>query len=335
MIQLDSPYFENADVIKSRLTECIDSTWVGYQGKYSNDLSRALCDLYNSRYAIPVSSGTHALYMAVACLDIPVGSEVIVPTMCYSGNIVAITMNNLVPKFVDCDVDSPNTTSQLILDAVSSDTKAIMIPHMYGKLIDLSLLQSSNLKIIEDTTQTLINWQGSTADITCISFHNKIITSGEGGAVLVNDEHLYNKMCKLWVPSQNNDDETLFMSGRLSNVSCAIALSQIETLDTIINRRNNVATQYNIQLNQNMHYDVCWRYQYKCSDPKSLVEYLNSNDIQSRQVFCPMHHKFTDKSFPNAEKYFNTHIDLPSGPAITPEQIESVCATITQYEKLK
>ena len=332
MIPLDTPFFPNSVLTKKRLSECIDSAWVGYQGKYAQQLQKLLCDLYQTKFCIPVSSGSHAMYMALASLDLPAGSEVIVPTECYSGNVIAITMNNCKPKFIDSVPHAPNTDVKNILDAITSKTKAVLIPHMYGQVIDLTKLKSKKIFIIEDTALTLRASRNSVADIICTSFHNKIITAGEGGAVMLNNSALYKKLCKLWVPSQNNRDDTLFLSGRLNNLSCAVAVSQLEVLEQIVQKRNKVAKTYNRLLSQNTHYDVCWRYQYKCENPKKLIEHLRKNGVESRQVFEPMHYRFTKKKFPNAQEWSSKHIDLPSGPALSKKDINYVCNIIQKYE---
>lgn len=332
MISLDTPFFPNSAVTKKRLSECIDSTWVGYQGKYAVELAKLLCDLYKTKFCIPVSSGTHAMYMALAGLELPAGSEVIVPTECYSGNVVAITMNNLKPKFIDCVADSPNTDVDNIKNAITTKTKAVLVPHMYGQVVDLAGLKSHKIFVIEDTALTLQSSPNSVSDIICTSFHNKIITAGEGGAVMLNNKTLYEKLRKLWVPSQNNKDDTLFLSGRLNNLSCAVAVSQIEVLDQIVQKRNGVATLYNQMLNQKKHYDVCWRYQYKCQNPKKMIEYLRKNGVESRQVFEPMHYRFSKKKFPNAQEWSSKHIDLPSGPALSEKNINYICNIIKKYE---
>lgn len=334
MIPLDKPYFLYKDAVKRMLTDCIDTSWVGYQGEYGDRLSFRLQRHFDRKYAIPVSSGTHALFMAVAALDLPKGSEVIVPTHCYNGDVVAITLNGLIPKFIDSVQDSPNTSVEIIVDAITDNTKAVLVPHMYGKVIDLTDLKKYNIKIIEDSALTLQPSPNSVGDIVCTSFHNKIITSGEGGAVLCDSEELYHKLKTLWVPSQTNEDGILFLSGRLSNVSAGLALSQMMTLGGLLMRRDEVRKRYDKNLGITSDYDVCWRYQVWVDDPTFAVQYLKECGIQSRQVFRPMHLSMTDEVYPHAEEWYSHHIDLPSGPALELDQVDYVCEKFIEMSSL-
>jgi len=335
MIPLDNPYFPNASDLKRYLADCIDTTWVGWQGKYNNQLREKLCEKLNRKFSIAVSSGTYAMYLAVASLGLNKGTEIIVPTECYYGNVYAIVANGMIPKFVDCTENSPNTTAEKIIEAITENTKATLIPHMYGKVIDLTQLKEHKHRIfvIEDTALTLSPSANNVGDIVCTSFHNKIITSGEGGAVLVNDSELYKNLMRLWNPGTNNASGVVFLSGKLSNVASAIALSQLEVLDELIEKRNQVYKRYNSNLGLDQKYDVCWRYQYQCSDPKNTTDILRINDIDSRQVFKPMHYFYSNKQFPNAEKYWSSHIDLPAGPLLSEENVDKVCDVISKISK--
>lgn len=331
MIPLDRPLFLNPTELKKMLNDCIDSSWVSFRGNFSNQLSQNLTTHFNLKYAIPVSSGTYALYLAVAALDLPTGSEVIVPTFCYNGNITAIIRNGLIPKFIDTDFNSPNTSIKLIKEAITTSTKAIMIPHMYGKILDLTDLKSLNIKIIEDTALTFDPSPNKVGDIICTSFQNKIITSGEGGAVLCSDDFIYEKLIKLFFPSPSNEKDNFFLSGRLSNLSSALALSQLSNISKLISSRNKTKERYDKNLNIITSYDVCWRYQIKDKNPSKLITYLKNHDIEARSVFKPVHSSFSRKKFYNAETFYNSYVDLPSGPAISSKEISYVCSILKKY----
>jgi perosamine synthetase len=244
---------------------------------------------------------------------------------------------------------------------ITSKTKAIMIVHIYGLSVDidpiLALAKKYNLKIIEDAAQ--MHGQeykgkkcGSFGDISIFSFYpNKHITTGEGGMVLTNDEHLDQRaksLRNLCFSSQRFVHEELGWNYRMTNMQAALGIAQLEQIDTIIHKKRVIGNSYNELLNdintinlpitktsycENIYwvYAITLKDDYKKS-AKEIMEELGEYKIGTRPFFYPMHKQpifnkmglFMNMQLPNSEKLYEKGFYIPSGLALTQEDIKEV-----------
>ena len=347
---------------KKYLEECIDTGWISSEGPFVKKFETEFAKTVNRNYGIGVCNGSVALDVAVAALGIGPGDEVIMPTFTIISCASAIVRAGTVPVLIDSDMDTWNMNVTQIEEKITKRTKAIMAVHIYGLPVDmnpvLKLAEKYNLFIIEDAAEVIGQTYydkpcGSFGDISIFSFYpNKHITTGEGGMIVTNSEKLAKKCQSLrnlcFQPQQRFLHEDLGWNYRFSNIQAAIGVAQLEQLDQAIIRKREIGNQYqqklkdinNIQLpllKTDYSENVYWVFGIIIKDDKypdaiSIMNLLKSKNIGTRPFFWPMHeqpvfHKiglFQNESHPISENIARNGFYIPSGLAITNEQIDIV-----------
>ncbi|HHN47307.1 MAG TPA: DegT/DnrJ/EryC1/StrS family aminotransferase [Planctomycetes bacterium] len=161
-----------------------------------------------NRYAVFTNSGTAALHMGIAACGIGAGDHVLVPAYSWSSSATCVIHHNAIPVFVDIDFDTINMDVSKIEQAITPQTKAIIVVHLHGLAVDMNaVLQVAgkhNLKVIEDACQAhgaTVNGRnvGTFGDCAAFSFNqNKCLCTGEGGMFVTNDENMYNLAKQVW-----------------------------------------------------------------------------------------------------------------------------------------
>ena len=356
---------------KKYLNQCIDTGWISSEGPFVKQFEQQFAARVGRKYGIAVSNGSMALDAAIVALGIGLGDEVILPTFTIISCAAAIVRAGAVPVVVDCDPCTWNMDVSLIEAKITPKTKAIMVVHIYGLPVDmdavLSLANKYNLLIIEDAAemhgQTYKNRPcGSFGAISTFSFYpNKHITTGEGGMLLTDDDRLAELCCSLrnlcFQSRKRFQHEELGWNLRMSNLQAALGVAQIERLDEFVARKRHMGQRYTELLSDIpglqlpvVHTDyadnIYWVYGLVLQDevPFDAVEAarrLSQYKIGTRPFFWPMHeqpvfHKaglFAEESCPVAEKIARRGFYIPSGIALTDEQMERVADTIHEVMK--
>jgi perosamine synthetase len=247
------------------------------QGQHVEDFGQALADYAGADYGVAVSSGTAALHISVAALDIGPGDEVITTPMTFCATSNAVLYQGAEVKFVDINENTLNIDTSLIEENITEKTKAIIPVDFRGHPANLPeiriIADKYNLRIIEDGSHsigsTYIHGEkehfcgdGTHADICTYSFHPvKHITTGEGGAILTNDPELYRKANLLRkhgidrceemfseterIGSWVYDMESLGFNYRITDFQAALGLSQLKKIDVLKARRREIVNYYN------------------------------------------------------------------------------------------
>jgi perosamine synthetase len=356
---------------KKYLAESIDTGWISSEGPFVKQFEQQLAERVQRKYGIAVSNGSVALDAAVAALEISKGDEVIVPTFTIISCAAAIIRAGGIPVLIDCDPHTWNMDVSQIEAKLTPRTKAIMVVHIYGLPVDLdpilAIADKHGLKIIEDAAemhgQTYKNRPcGSFGDISTFSFYpNKHITTGEGGMLLTNDEELAKKCTSLrnlcFQAQKRFVHEELGWNMRMSNLQAAIGVAQLERLDEFIVRKRRMGQLYTelladipgiqLPLPQTEYADnIYWVYGLVLKDEVpfdagAAMQYLRELHIGTRPFFWCMHEQpvlkkmglFEGESYPVAEKIARRGFYIPSGLAITEEQIERVAIAIKELLK--
>lgn len=258
MIPVNEPLLNGNE--KKYLNECIDTGWISSEGPFINKFENAMANYVGRKYAVAVTNGTAALEMAIEALGIGKNDEVIMPSFTIISCAQAIVKAGAKPILVDSEYDTFNMKTSDIEAKITSRTKAIMIVHIYGLPVDinpiLELAKKHNLKIIEDAAEMhgqTYNGKmcGSFGDISIFSFYpNKIITTGEGGMVLVNDEVLYEKCKSLRNLCFSSDGDKRFIHEnlgwnlRMTNIQAALGVAQLERIDEFISKKRWIGAMY-------------------------------------------------------------------------------------------
>jgi perosamine synthetase len=350
------------------IQDCIETGWISSAGKYIDRFESEWADYCARKYGIAVSNGTVALELAISVLSLPAGSEVILPSFTIVSCLEAVLRNNLIPVLVDCDPKTYCMDVEDISKKISKKTSAIMPVHIYGHPVNmgpvLKLAKDHNLKIIEDAAEAhgsecLVDgiWMrcGSFGDVSAFSFYaNKNITCGEGGMVLTDDADLAsllrNRRSLCFGKTERFRHEDRGWNFRMTNMQAALGCAQLERIDYFIKRKLEMAAKYNDGL-QDLPLHIpyiepwakttVWMYAVMLDDsvPFDALEFaqqLYDHGVETRPFFIGMHKQpvyrrmgyFIDDSFPVTEKISRRGLYLPSGQAITDEQIESVIKAV-------
>jgi perosamine synthetase len=320
---------------------------------FENEFSR-FC---NRNYGVTCSNGTIALYIAVKALKLPKDSEIILPSMTILSCLTAITENNHTPVFCDIDSRTYNLDFESLESKITPKTSAIIVINTYGLVIDTNKLKQfktkyPNIKIIEDASESHGAHHnnikaGSLGDISTFSFYtNKLVTTGEGGMVLTDDEETYKNLLMLrnlnFLDRKKYIHTDIGFNFRLTNIQCAIGLGQLQNIDETIQQRKRVAYEYNKYLKDNPYIqipyedknlsNVYWYYNILIKkNYNKVLEALTKNDIDYRHFFYPLHKQpFINSSevLQNSETSFDTGILLPIFNELSNNEIKFISQTI-------
>lgn len=344
------------------LIECIRSGWISSEGPFVTRFEEAFAARVGRKSGIAVCNGSVALDLAVAALDIGAGDEVIVPAHTIISCAAAVVRAGATPVLVDCDPRSYNMNVDEIEARITSRTRAIMVVHIFGLPVDmapvLELAQRHGLRIIEDAAE--MHGQtydgrpcGSFGDISTFSFYpNKHITTGEGGMLVVDDARLAERLRSLrnlcFKPERRFVHDELGWNFRMTNLQAALGVAQLERLDEFVARKRAMGRNYTrllggldgLQLplpNDDHAENIYWVYPLVLSDEVPcdapvMMQMLAERGIGTRPFFWsigeqPVFRKaglFAGESYPVAERIARRGFYIPSGMALTPEQMISV-----------
>jgi perosamine synthetase len=337
--------------------ECIDSSWISSIGSFIERFEAQVLEVTGARHAIAVCNGTIALHLALHCLGIGPGDEVIVPTFTYIAPVNAIVQAGAKPVFVDCRPDDWLLDTQSIARLITPCTKAILPVHLYGAACDMSFLQQvateHNLFIVEDAAEvfgcTLAGRHlGAIGDVGAFSFFgNKTITTGEGGMLICDDDALAARIRKAKGQGQSLErrywHDTMGFNYRMTNICAAIGLAQIERLPGIVKRKQEIAATYRA-LTKTLPVTYQKRPESLISsewlvslllppgtDRDQVIGGLAQAGIDTRPVFycahqMPMYHR--GESFPISEEVASRGLSLPSYPQLTNDDQHRIVAAL-------
>lgn len=232
----------------------------GYQGEFEQRYCRAFVDWMGTRgYADAVNTGTAAVFVAVAALELPEGSSVLVSPVTDPGTLSAIIFNQLRPALMDSRPGSLNSGAEEFERRITPDTKAVVVVHGAGMATDIhritDVARGRGIKVVEDCSQAhgaLCDGRkvGTFGDIAAFStmYRKAHATGGSGGVVFTRDEDLFHAVRAhsdrgkpFWREGFNERDPTTFlhpaMNFNTDEISCAIGLESLAKLPTTIERR--------------------------------------------------------------------------------------------------
>jgi perosamine synthetase len=346
---------------KKYVLDCLDSTWISSKGKYISLFENSFSKFIGVKHAATVSNGTVALHLALLSLGIGEGDEVIVPTLTYISSVNAITYTGATPVFVDSLADTWQMDPADVGGKITDKTKAIMVVHLYGHACDMdsltALAKKHNIFLIEDCAEAIgSKYKGKNAgtfgDIATFSFFgNKMITTGEGGMVVSNDETLHDRVVHFkgqgLAKHREYWHDVVGYNYRMTNICAALGLAQLEQVNSFIERKQEIAKRYeeafrnsDIEFHQS-HPDVFHTF-WMCSilvpdadQRDKLREHLRLNGIETRPLFYPIHtmpmYSSKFQRLVVAEDLAWRGINLPSYPGLKDEEIDFITTTINNF----
>ena len=339
---------------KKYLMSCLTSNSISSSGSFLKKFEKKFASTVNRKYGIAVSSGTAALQIAVDCLKLKKGDEVILPAFTIISCILPLIRAGIKPILIDSDLSTWNMDTSSIKKKITKKTKAIIVPHIYGLPVEmtpiLKLAKRYKLKIIEDAAEVLgLEYKkkkcGSFGDISIFSFYaNKHITTGEGGMIVTNSDQIAKDSRSLrnicFNQKRRFSHEELGWNFRMTNLQAALGLAQLENLSSFVKKKRFIGNFYNKHLKDckgimlplektNYAKNIYWVYGILIKDKKisikKLTRELERKGIETRPFFWPLNKQpvlkrmgyFKNLKLPNAEYLANQGFYIPSGLSLT------------------
>lgn len=310
------PYWNEREIQELKKVLESEGWWRG-EGKKVEEFEKRFAEHHNIRYALAVSNGTHALEIALKAVGVKEGDEVIVPVFTFVSTAVAVLNCGAIPIFADVDRETYCITSELLGKKITSRTKAIIAVHMAGNLCDMeeinNLAREKGIKVIEDAAHAQGGeWKnrkvGYYSDIATFSFQNrKVMTSGEGGALITNNKELYNKAYLIHNVGRPPGDKIyehilLGSNDRMSEFQAAILLCQLERLDYFTNIREEnarklneflaeidgiIPQKFNENCTKNTHYMYMFLFKKDCFGGMGKMEFIKAMQREGIECHVP------------------------------------------------
>jgi len=316
------------------------------------------------KYGIAVSSGTAALHLAVAALDLAAGDEILVSASTNIATALAAHHNKLVPIPVDSEPRTWNLNLDLIEDLITPRTRAIIPVHLFGHPVDMNRLcqiaRKHNLVVIEDCAESHVatchdRMTGSFGEMGCFSFYaNKVITTGEGGMIVTSDSKLAEKLIllrNLAFTTPRFRHQIAGYNFRMTGYQAAMGLVQCNKIEKIIEEKIRVAKTYDRFLKNidglqlpapsTIGRHIYWMYGVVVQPAfgiarDELQSQLREAGIDTRTFFCPMNLQpclqeqpgYRHRECPVAESLWKTGFYLPSSLGLTEQTIREIAETI-------
>ena len=307
---------------KRWLLKCVDSGYASSVGPLVGEFERRFAEKVGARHAIATASGTAALHVSLRALGIGPGHSVIVPDLTFVASMNPVLYCGATPVLLDVDRDTWCLDTRLlretcrVLSRDRCDLKAIIPVHLYGCPCDLQdirdVAREFGLRVVEDATEALgTTWYGKAAgtwgDLGCFSFNgNKLITTGAGGMVVTDSPALAEKVRYLVNQARDSADtyrhSEMGFNYRLSNVSAAIGLAQLERFQQILDAKRAIAARYREAFHTlsplQIHPEPAgsnnsfWLYSIVMNSPRlrdAWIRSMNSAGIMARRFFTPLH----------------------------------------------
>lgn len=342
------------------------------QGPVAAQFEQKICELTGANYCVSMANGTAALHLAVMALDIEKGMEGITSTNTFVASSNAFVYSGLKPVLADIDPRTFNVFPKDLAKRINKKTRVIIPVHFAGQPCEtekIRALAGSKVRIIEDAAHAIGSKyeDGSMvgacrhSDMTIFSFHPvKTITSGEGGAITTNNKSLYEKLRAMRVCGVVRDTlkdkpgpwyyevQRLGYNYRLTDIHCALGISQLKKLDKFVARRRKIVAQYNKAFSglpcmttpyerpgvfSAFHLYVSLIDFAKLGrSRKQVIEELVSHKIGTQVHYIPVHEqpyyresfKYKHGDLPNAERYYEQALSLPLYPKMSDLEVEHV-----------
>ena len=328
-------------------------------GKNVGEFESEFAKWNNSKYCIGVASGLDALILALRALNLPPSSEIIVPSNTYIATILSVIHNGLKPVLAEPEIHTYNITPKTIESCITSNTKAIMVVHLYGKCCPMDeiieLADAYKIPVIEDCAQShgakykgkLCGTFGKAAGFSFYPTKN-LGALGDAGAVLTNDHELASMIKKLrnYGSGKKYYNSVVGYNSRLDELQAAFLLQKLKQLDVITAHKRKLAALYLEHLKDDFikpavhpdYFDVYHIFNVRHAKRNELKEYLSKNKVGTEIHYpVPPHQQealapiFSKTSFPVSEEIHRTTLSLPCSLCHTEKDIYQVIELMNEF----
>lgn len=359
-INIAQPSFRGNE--KKYILDALDSGWISSIGSYIDSFEKAFASYHGVKHAIATHNGTIALHLALSAAGIHEEDEVIVPDLTFIATANSVRYCHAIPVLTDVNPEDWNIDCNNILANLTHKTKGIVPVHLYGNPADMEkimkIAMEHKLVVVEDcaeaTGASIGNKKvGTFGDIGIFSFFgNKIITTGEGGMCITDNDELADRMRILRDHGMNRKKkywyDHLGFNYRMTNLQAAIGLAQMEQLGELLSIRRNIYETYHKNLAthpgilfQSTHDNnpVNWMLTVRIKgfseeQRDAVMAELKKEQIDSRPVFYPIHYmpfyqssEFVRQRFANSKMISREGISLPTFVEMTEDDIIHISKT--------
>jgi len=343
-IHHSKPTISNREV--NCVSKVLKSSYIA-SGKITDNFQNKFAKLIRVNSALATNSGTSALHLALLALKVNDGNEVILPSYVCSCVLNAVLYRGAKPKIVDINTTDFNICLKDTQKNISQRTKAIILPHMFGKPVNINGFLKLGIPVIENCAQSLgakyrERATGRFGTISIFSFYaTKLISTGYGGMVCSKDKRLI-QIARDLIEVDNRDNYKIRLNYKMSDISAALGISQLRQLRTFIAKRRAIAAFYNknlksanILLPQDRERNhIYFRYVVRAKgNANRIITALNKRGIEvKRPVFKPLHRylKLNKGRFPNTEAVHNSAISLPIYPSLKTREAKHIADTLRE-----
>jgi perosamine synthetase len=350
---------------KELVRQCLDTGWLSSAGPFVEQFEREFAAYVGVKHGVAVCNGTAALHVALWAAGVREGDEVIVPAFTMIGSIFAIIHAGARPIFVDAEPDGFNLDVTQLERLVTPRTRAIMPVHLFGHPCDMAAVRAfaaaHDLKVVEDAAEAHgATFEGRRAGglghVGCFSFYaNKILTTGEGGMLVTDDAELaarakaFRDLCHS--PERRFIHTEVGYNYRITNIQAAIGIGELGSIDSYLAKKRHMAASYAAGLAEvegltlpstkpNVE-NVFWMYAVLVDEARfgmskdAFRAALKARGIDTRDMFyAPSEQPALTKRygelgpFPNTDRIARTGCYLPSGLALTDDELAYVIAQV-------
>lgn len=351
-------------------TSCMKSQWMGFGGNVTK-----FEEAFSKKYSIPnfamVDSGSNALFMAVSLLNLPKGSEVIVPSFTWVSCAQAVIMAGHKPVFCDVDPETMNIRREDVEPLLNPNVKAVMVVHYAGLPVDLDPILDLGLPVIEDAAHAVCSTYkgkpcGAIADVGIYSFDAvKNLTTGEGGGIACKDKALIDRakvMRYCGIGKSGFEAAVSSAKGKVrwweynisepfikmlpTNIAAGIGLAQLDRIDALQATRERIWGKYQAEFarlgwvklpkeakpgDKHSYFTYCVRV------PKrdELAHFLLENDVYTTLRYHPLHlnklYGQMQVRLPNSETLNDEALSIPLHPRLTDQDVEKIVGLFEKF----
>lgn len=348
----------------NNVIEAVKSGWISSKGRFIPKFEREFSKYCGVNYGVATSNGTVALHLSLEAWGIGNNDEVIVPDFAFIAVANSVIYTGAKPVLVDSHPKYWCIDPEKIEEKITPKTKAILPVHLYGHPCDMGAIKdiasNHNLFVVEDAAEAhgaeyRGKKVGTFGDVSCFSFYgNKIITTGEGGMCLTNNEELAERMRILrdhgMNPKKRYWHDVVGFNYRMTNLQAAIGVAQLKKIEEFVEKKRKIAEWYTkelkdlkekelIELHPEMPWAKCvyWMYSILLKNKGKigrgeLMRRLEEEGIETRPFFFPIHemppYKTEREKFPVSVDLSRRGINMPSGVKLRKENISEVVGTI-------
>ena len=362
-LHIGRPNIGRKEDLYKRIDDILNRRWLTNSGVYVREFEVRVAELLNVKHCVAMCNGTVALEIVARALGMK--GEVIVPSFTFIATAHCLQWQGITPVFCDIDPNTHNIDPTRIESLITPRTTGIIGVHLWGTPCDIESLEKiarqNSLKLIFDASHafgcTHNNKKiGGFGDAEVFSFHaTKFCNSFEGGAVVTNDDDLATKLRLMKNFGFSGMDNVIYIgtNGKLNEVSAAMGLTSLESLETFIEANKlNYRTyqlglsdikgitlkQYEEKENNNYQY-ITLEVDKKLTgiSRNQLLAILHAENIRARRYFYPGCHRMepyrsyypnTGLLLPETERLTERVLSLPTGTAVHPSDIVNICDLI-------